>query len=191
MPTEIAQNSYELMVILSGDLTESDFAKEFDAIKKMVKENGTVTHEEKWGVRRFPFKIKKLMRGHYGILNFSAEPHALVEIRDALRLNTLVVRSLILVMPVDYKPGTHTDVVIPLPVKDEEESQERGHRKVDVIEKKPRPVESIKHEGPTSEEVPVKHKEVVPTLSKEEQEEQLKKVSAKLDDILDDPDLKL
>jgi len=169
------------MVIFSGDLTESDFAKEFDAIKKLVKENGTVTHEEKWGVRRFPYKIKKLSRGHYGILNFSTDPQALVEIRDALRLNTLVVRSLILVMPKDYKPGTHTDEVIPMPAKDEEEEQKRPHRKTEAVEKKLRPVESIKHDAP----------EPVPAMSKEEQEKQLKKVSAKLDDILDDPDLKL
>jgi len=173
---------YELMVICTGDLSDADFAKEFDSQCALIKEHGDITHKENWGVRKLPVKIKKITRGHFGLINFTAPPTAIVELREALRLNMLVLRSLITIVPIGYKYGSYTSVVIPLPVKEESQAEKREARKpAPPAKRKSMPIDSPKHQAAMES----------PMMSSEEQQEKLRMVGKKLDDILDNPDLDL
>lgn len=161
------------MLILSGDLTESDFAKEFDEIRKLLKENSkAVTYEDLWGRREFSYRFKKQKAGYYAIFNFNAAPESLIELRMNLKLNPHVLRHLLITLPENYVAGRYKEAVIPI-------------EKPTAIERKPY----------TKKVVPVELERTVeakkPVIAGKEDEEKLKRVEKKLEEILENPDIEI
>lgn len=168
-----ALRKYELMLILSGELTEADFMKELDEIRKLLKESThSVTHEDVWGRRNFSYRLKKQRDGYYAVFNFAAEPTGIAELRNTMGLNPHVLRNLFVSVPDDYVPTRY-----------KEEPR--------VTAEKPRmhPKPAMK---PAMKPVPMELRMAEPEkplVAGKADEEELKKVEKKLEEILDNPDI--
>ena len=91
-------NKYELVVIV--DATSQQEQKE--AVMKEVtdiiaKVDGKLINRQVWLEKhKFAFKIKGKSEGTYYVLNFESSAAAEVKIREALRLNEKLLRTLLL-----------------------------------------------------------------------------------------------
>lgn len=175
MPTQEQLRKYELMLIFSGELTEADFAKELDELRKLLKESTQgISYEDLWGKRDFTYRIKKQARGYYVIFNFDASPSAILELRSTVKLNQQVLRHLLITLPTDYQPGRYNELVLP------EEKRKDDRRQKPAAGAKP-----VSTEPAIVSQEPAKK----PTVAGKEEEEQLKTVEKKLEQILENPDI--
>ena len=96
---------YELMVILTANLSQDDTEKELKKIKKLINDaTGEIYHEDIWDVRDLAYIIKKQDKGYYVIYYFTlAESKHLIEMERELRINNLVIRHLLVKSPKNYK----------------------------------------------------------------------------------------
>ena len=90
-------DKYELVVIVDSTIAqeekESVIKNTTDAISKL---DGKVINSQVWlDKHRFAFKIKKSLEGTYYLINFEGVTSAIAKIRQALRLNEKILRSLI------------------------------------------------------------------------------------------------
>ena len=93
---EAGKTAYEIMVILPDDLGEAAFAEQVETVKALITErDGEITHEDKWGLRDFTYRIKKYDTGYYFVLNFKLPGTKLSDLNKNLRLNTTILRFLI------------------------------------------------------------------------------------------------
>jgi small subunit ribosomal protein S6 len=90
---------YEVMFIIKPDLLDEEKKNLFNQINDVVtKNNGTVTQANIWSEKRkLFFSIKKYQEGIFYLLNFNAQPDAIVKIRHAYKLNENILRMLITV----------------------------------------------------------------------------------------------
>lgn len=93
--------SYELMVIVDGDLDELQARAWVDQIAKQVKGVGGAVHgnPDWWGKRRFAYEINKKSEGYYAVFNLTAAGGAMDEVERNLRLADDVVRHKLLRLP--------------------------------------------------------------------------------------------
>ena len=90
-------NKYEAMFILKPDLSEEEKKTLLGQITDaVVKRQGTVLQASVWADRKkLFFPLKRFMEGVYYLMNFSASPSSISEIRQAYRLNESILRVLI------------------------------------------------------------------------------------------------
>lgn len=167
---------YELMVILSGDLPDGDYEKTLAEIRKIIQEGSkAITHEDIWGRKDLAYRLKRQARGYYAIFHFSAGAENIKELRSNIKLHPTVLRHLLIAIPESYVPGRYNEIVL----REEKSAAEKAaiQRKSDgkklILEKKALP----EKEG------------VAPALAGKQEEEQLKKVEKKLEQILENPDI--
>lgn len=172
----IGLRKYELLVIMSGDMTETDFGKETDEIRKLLKESSAVIlFEESWGKKEMTYKIKRQKAGYYVVFDFEADPTAILEMRNTVKLNPHVLRHLLISLPNNYVSGSYKKEV----VFQDENKEEESVRK---------PVASMSAERPSRPASISMEKQIV---AGKKEEEQLKKVEKKLEEILDNPDINI
>lgn len=171
------------MVILSGDLPESDFEKELNEIRKLLKENTkAVSYEDSWGRRDLAYRIKRKNAGYYAIFNFHAAPESLTELRMAVKLNPHILRHLLIILPEDYVVGQYKTQVLRDEKRAEEAKEMRRPRAKKIV-----PVElerTVQKQEPAAATKP-------PAVAGKEDEEKLKKVEKKLEEILENPDIEI
>jgi len=98
---------YEHIFIGSQDLsvTQAEDLKK-EAIKIVEDNGGKVSRTEYWGLRNLAYKIDKSRKGHYFLLNVTAEPKTITELERQLRINENVIRFLsIKVDELDEQPS--------------------------------------------------------------------------------------
>lgn len=184
MTTLTEFKKYELMVILSGDVTDGDLEKEVDSLRRTLSD-GTkgITYEDIWGRKDMMYKIKRQKRGHYAIFVFNAEPTQLVELRTTIKLNPLVLRHLLISLNEDYEPGRYKKIILP-EAELISESGSKPSKSMPIIEsRKEKPVKEVAVE-------PKKPKLETKVAGKAEEEE-LKTVEKKLEKILANPDIEI
>lgn len=167
--------TYELMVILPGDMTEREALKHLEEVKGYVKENGGEIKEELiWGKRDFAYTIKKHDVGFYAIYHFTMDGRTgMHELKNELRLDQKVLRDLIIKIPEAY---TFAEF--------EGAAEEATKAKEAAMEKRKKPVsQGRKPAGKVDDKA--KETDVV-----EKKEVKSKKKSTS-DTVLDDPDLAL
>ena len=90
---------YELIVVLSPILSQEEAAGEWDRIKSLAHRNGGDPYEERWGMRRLAYPIKKagqtFLEGNYLLTRFSSDTVAPPELEAHLRLSESVLRYLL------------------------------------------------------------------------------------------------
>lgn len=93
--------SYELMVIVDGDLDEIQARAWVDQIAKQVKAAGgaVVGNPDWWGKRRFAYEIAKKTEGYYAVFNVTAPGGALDDMERTFRLADDIVRHKLLRLP--------------------------------------------------------------------------------------------
>lgn len=206
--TDVPAKKYELLLVLSPQVSEENRGKELDEVRKYIASHkGEITFEDVHGMRKLAYRIRQQSQGFYAVLNFTVTPEALAELQKGLNINQAVLRYLLLTLPDKYEPKT-------LIAYDEEGARIRSEELKEKEEKrakrmgpkpKARPAAPIKRVAPPKVRKPM---EEITEKPGEEPKEELKKAAAKasaakaakstLDDldeklksIINDPDISL
>lgn len=160
------------MVILDPKLTDADLEKTLGEIKGHIKENAfTIIDEDNWGKRDFAYKIKGNVSGYYIVMNFEGEGVGTAELHKELRLQTGLMRYLLIKVPEDYQITRFT----------QERSAKPSVRKL-----------QSKHAEELSKKVTSKKASVVKEKAEEKEESKdTKKLDEQLKAIIDDTDIDL
>ena len=112
---------YELMVIFHPELDAPGLSAAFDAVKGKLSELGDLTQADILGRRRLAYEVRKCHQGTYGLLNFTAEPATILELRRFLQIDQhdQVIRHL---LQLDEKRGSRPPSQ-PLPGAEDEKSE--------------------------------------------------------------------
>ena len=95
---------YELMAMFPGEYTKRDEAKFIDVIKKHLNDVGAdVQRLESWGERLLTYPIGGHDSACFIFSHFVLDSEQVAALSKDLRLNTDVLRSLITIVPHDYK----------------------------------------------------------------------------------------
>lgn len=87
---------YEIMYIVNSSLEAEKSAEVIESLHAIItKNNGTVDNVDDWGVREFAYEINKQTKGHYVVIKVSAPVEAISEFDRLSRINTNVVRHMI------------------------------------------------------------------------------------------------
>ena len=86
---------YELTLITSGQLTESQRAEVYDKYEAMVEaDGGSVLKKDDWGVLKLAHPIKKQFRGHYMCYLLASHPQFFAGMEQKMKIDPDVLRYL-------------------------------------------------------------------------------------------------
>jgi small subunit ribosomal protein S6 len=86
------------MLILPAEADESVVGQAVERITKVVSEGaGAVGNIDRWGRKRLAFEIAKQNEGYYVVVDFTAEPEAILEFERTLHLADEVLRFKVVV----------------------------------------------------------------------------------------------
>ncbi|MFA5498816.1 MAG: 30S ribosomal protein S6 [Candidatus Cloacimonadia bacterium] len=86
-------NSYESMIVLVPELSDSEYTKVIDSIKeKIAALDGEVVETVTWGKRTLSYEIQKKKEGYYLINYFSLDPAEVKELERFYQLNENILR---------------------------------------------------------------------------------------------------
>lgn len=179
MATQEDLKKYELLLIFSPEMPASAFEKEVSEFKSFLKEHAKgVFFDDVWGLKTLAYRVKKHAEGYFAILYFNAEPSQILEVSTNARLNTRLLRHMLVSLPDDYEARKWTE---------EELSTKAPAR---VFKKPMRTKKSYDVSSPPQEIVTTSSEEK-PLLSGKTGEEKLKSVEKTLESILDNPDINI
>jgi len=88
--------SYETLFIINPELDEEQTKAVIEKYTNLLKEQGAeVVSVDEWGKRRLAYDINKFKEGYYVLINFDAEPDALMEMERIFRIDANVLRFII------------------------------------------------------------------------------------------------
>ncbi len=89
---------YELMVLLSPQIADSDLPAALEKVKQLLVERGAaMAKDEPLGRRKLAYPIQKARQGSYHLYQFDADTQAIEPLERALGLQTDVLRHLLIV----------------------------------------------------------------------------------------------
>ena len=78
---------YETLIVLHPDLPEAQIRETIDRIKRLIEGNGGQWHEgNEWGMRDLAYDIRKLSRGYYVVVEYTAKPEVTRELERTLKI---------------------------------------------------------------------------------------------------------
>jgi len=87
---------YELVMIVSPELTEEQFEATVEKVKRFVTERGGVIADtERWGKRKLSYAIRRFAEGDYVLTKFKLKPALTRELEATLRISEEVLRYLL------------------------------------------------------------------------------------------------
>lgn len=122
--------TYEMMVVIdpSPDMEKIDQA--ITRIEEMITgKNGKILLTDRWGRRRLAYEIQHRQYGYYTLFTFEIDPKEISDMNRSLRLNSMVLRHLILVL----EPKM-VELALSKPRRSEEEVDEEPPEDKDVME---------------------------------------------------------
>ncbi|MBW7997603.1 MAG: 30S ribosomal protein S6 [Candidatus Glassbacteria bacterium] len=96
---------YEIVLLLDPTIEDSEVDNTFNSVLEILTAQGAEIIESDtidWGKRKLAFPLKKKENAFYRIYRFNAESEALEQIERRLKINDIVIRSLIVI----YDPDT-------------------------------------------------------------------------------------
>ncbi len=88
-------NHYEAVFILTPVLSDAQMKEAVDKFKAVITDNeGTITNEENWGMRKLAYPIQKKSTGFYTLLQFDADPTVIATLETQFRRDERVLRFL-------------------------------------------------------------------------------------------------
>jgi len=101
--------NYELVLILHPELEDEgvkSLVEQFSAtvterggrvtqVGQLVQDNGQITAADTYKRRKLAYPIRKFNEGYYPVLRLQAEPQALTELEQKLKVNESVLRYLV------------------------------------------------------------------------------------------------
>ncbi len=190
MTTENTEaRKYELMLVLKADQGDEAITKYVDEIKKFITDlGGDIFFEDVWGRRELAYKIKKEDTGYYVVFNFTIDGEKLKELNDHLRIEQMILRSLLSKTPEGYEPTPITEADLEWSKrarKDDEEEEEKEEKEEKKPAKKTKEVkkeeieeevEEAPEEEPEEEEIPEEEEPETEEAPEEEVEEAEEKI---------------
>jgi len=89
--------SYEIVVVVRADLSESDMTAQIETIKGWVTaREGSITQVDHWGRRRLAYPVARQRDGYYMLIKAELPATAPTEIERSLRLTENVLRFLVI-----------------------------------------------------------------------------------------------
>ncbi len=89
------RNHYETVFILTPVLSDAQIKEAVDKFKAVITDNdGVITNEENWGMRKLAYPIQKKSTGFYILLQFDAEPATIDKLETQYRRDERVLRFL-------------------------------------------------------------------------------------------------
>ncbi len=98
---------YEMLYILSPDLSDEEREAQITKLKEFVEKNkGEVKSENRWGLKSLAYPIKKKEKGYYVLSYFTLPESAIKEVKYFVRVNEGFLRAMILKkkMPQEVSP---------------------------------------------------------------------------------------
>lgn len=195
--------SYELMVIVDPDIGEIAIKSRLDKIRSdIASANGEITHEEIWGLRDLAYSIKKRDRGFYAVIDFMYEPENVKVMDKVLRLETDVLRHLIVLLPDNYEPKNYQAEEEAEKLEREEKAKDKKERPMPLVPRRKTETviaQPVKVEPKAPEAAPVKaekakkSEEEAPKKAAKKKDEpkqqSLEDIDAKLSSIIENPDI--
>ncbi len=87
---------YELVMVLSPEVDEEGVTATVDRVSQFITQRGgSLTNQERWGVRRLAYPIQKFLEGNYVLTQFTFEPNSTKELEASLRASGEVIRYLL------------------------------------------------------------------------------------------------
>jgi len=90
--------NYEVIFIVDPNLTEEATAAVVAKFKEMTEARGTIAEVDEWGKRRLAYPINDLNEGYYVRMTFSADAAYPAELDRKLRIDSNIMRSIIVCM---------------------------------------------------------------------------------------------
>ena len=87
--------NYEVLYIINPTLGEEETAALVANCKAMTESRGTVAEVDEWGKRKLAYPINDLEEGYYVLMTFTADPAFPAELDRKMRINTGIMRSII------------------------------------------------------------------------------------------------
>lgn len=90
-------NNYEMLYIIQNDVDDEVKNKIVEKYSKLVESlNGTVESVDKWGTKKYAYKINFKSEGYYVLMNFTADDTVPQELSRQLGNDENVVREMII-----------------------------------------------------------------------------------------------
>jgi len=87
--------NYEVLYIINPALGEDETAALVAKFKELAEGHGTVTEVDEWGKRKLAYPINDIEDGYYVLMTFTADPAFPAELDRKMRIDTNVMRSII------------------------------------------------------------------------------------------------
>lgn len=88
---------YEIMYIVKASLDDEQFKAVTDRLNKTITDNGgSIDKFDDWGVKDFAYEIDHMKKGHYAVMNVTANNEGIAEYQRLARINNNVVRIMVI-----------------------------------------------------------------------------------------------
>lgn len=95
-PKEEAVDHYEILVLISGTIVETDAAALFNTVKELAQSlGGMITKEENMGRRTLGYTVAGSSQGNYFVAEFDMKKSAVVDLNNKLRMRKDIARFLV------------------------------------------------------------------------------------------------
>lgn len=88
-------NKYETAIIINPELSEDEKTATVDKIKTLINNEGKVTNEDVWGLRKLAYPIQKHNEGYYVLFEFEATPEYIDEINRVYNITDEIIKHII------------------------------------------------------------------------------------------------
>ncbi len=89
---------YESVFVLDPSLDDHAIQKEIEKVEQFITNHkGRIIRNEKWGMKRFAYPIKKKQQGYYTLIYFEGDGNFLSELERLYKLNDSCLRYLTVV----------------------------------------------------------------------------------------------
>ena len=89
-------NSYELLYIVDGTLSEEAIKALIEKFTALITENGTISEINEWGKRRLAYPIDDKEEGYYVLVNFASNGEFPAELERIFGITDGIMRSMII-----------------------------------------------------------------------------------------------
>jgi small subunit ribosomal protein S6 len=88
---------YEIMYIVKASLEEAVRQELINSLHTIItSDEGVIKNVDDWGIKEFAYPIDDMTKGYYVVLKIEAKPETVKEFDRLARINTNVVRFMIL-----------------------------------------------------------------------------------------------
>ncbi len=88
---------YEVMYIVNASLDDAQFeALEKRLYAPIIDNGGSIDKVDNWGVKDFAYEIDHMKKGHYVVMNCTANNEGIEEFQRLCRINNSVIRVMVI-----------------------------------------------------------------------------------------------